>query len=90
MIKTSGMGDVSVIGSYHLETSSGGRLQLSLGLSFPTGSIDEEGDTPRAPGNQQLPYSIQLGSGTYDIPASILYSGREIGIGWGTEVAANP
>ena len=87
-IRSSGIGDVSVIGSYQFETSGEGKLQLSLGLSFPTGSIDKEGDTPRAPGNQQLPYTMQLGSGTYDIPASIHYSGTGNGFGWGTELAA--
>ncbi|MBT3622454.1 MAG: hypothetical protein HOM44_17885 [Gammaproteobacteria bacterium] len=87
-IRSSGIGDVAIIGSYQLKTPGEGNLQLSLGLSFPTGSIDKEGDTPRAPGNQQLPYSMQLGSGTYDIPASIHYSVMGNGFGWGTELAA--
>jgi len=87
-IRSSGIGDVSVMGSYQLETSSEKHLQLTLGLSFPTGSIDKEGDTPRAPGDQQLPYSMQLGSGTYDIPASIRYSGIGNGFVWGTVLAA--
>ncbi len=87
-IRSRGIGDVSVMGSYQLETSSEKHLQLTLGLSFPTGSIDKEGDTPRAPGDQQLPYSMQLGSGTYDIPASIRYSGIGNGFVWGTVLAA--
>jgi len=87
-IRSSGIGDVSVIGSYQFETSGEGLLHLSLGLSFPTGSIDKEGDTPRAPGNQQIPYSMQLGSGTYDIPASIHYSRIGNGFRWGTELTA--
>ena len=87
-IRSSGIGDVSIIGSYQFKTSGGGQLKLSLGLSFPTGSIEKEGDTPRAPGNQQIPYSMQLGSGTYDIPASIYYSRMGNEVEWGTELAA--
>ena len=55
-------------------------LEAGAGISVPTGSIDEEGDTPRAPGNQQLPYTMQLGSGTWDVP--LLLSFRKYGAQW--------
>ncbi len=42
---------------------------LGLTLYFPTGSIDERGATPMGP-NMQLPYPMQLGSGTYDLEPS--------------------
>ena len=49
---------------------------MNLGLSLPTGSIDEKGRTPKdANVDTQLPYTMQLGSGTYDIKPSIVYSG---------------
>jgi hypothetical protein len=60
---------------------------LGVGVSVPTGSIDEEGDTPRAPGDQQLPYTMQLGSGTWDIP--LLLSFRKYGAQWDWGVNAD-
>ncbi|BFM17286.1 hypothetical protein R50073_34690 [Maricurvus nonylphenolicus] len=72
-IHSEGLGDVSVVGSYSLSQTLLSNWTLTAGLSFPTGSIDEKGDTPRAPGNQQLPYTMQLGSGTYDLPLSLRY-----------------
>ena len=43
-----------------------------LSASLPTGSIDEKGETPRGPGTQ-LPYTMQLGSGTFDFKPSVTY-----------------
>lgn len=72
-ITTSGIGDIVVSGSYKLVDTAASSWWLSVGLSLPTGSIDEKGDTPREPGNQQLPYTMQLGAGTYDIPLELNY-----------------
>jgi len=69
-IETDGIGDAVMSASYTLNSES---LLLSLGVSLPTGSIDEQGDTPREPGDQQLPYTMQLGSGTYDFPIELSY-----------------
>ncbi len=85
-IESSGIGDISVIASRRVDLDAAGNVQFSLGLSFPTGSIDEKGDTPRAPGEQQLPYSMQLGSGTYDIPVSAAYTSIGDGFDWGGEI----
>ena len=75
-LKTSGVGDTVVSTSYRLADSALSDLWLTVGLSIPTGSIDEEGDTPRAPGDQQLPYTMQLGSGTYDVPIELNYHAK--------------
>jgi hypothetical protein len=82
-ISSSGIGDVSLIGNYRFAQSISGHWQIGLGMSFPVGSIDEEGDTPRAPGKQQLPYTMQLGSGTYDVPAYIAFQANEYAFEWG-------
>lgn len=87
-ITSQGLGDISVTTSLQLSRSASEIWSASAGLSLPTGSIDEEGDTPRAPGNQQLPYSMQLGSGTYDIPASINYANIAPFMNWGTQLQA--
>ena len=74
-ISSSGIGDVSLTTSYLLWRAEHHSVRVSAGLSFPTGSIHERGDTPRAPGNQRLPYTMQLGSGTYDMLSSLQYTG---------------
>lgn len=73
LIISNGIGDIATNYSRVLKRWNKQQLTWSIGLSFPTGSIDEEGDTPRAAGDQQLPYTMQLGSGTWDIPLGIGY-----------------
>ena len=85
-ITSKGIGDITVAGSFQLSMSESEIWAASAGLSLPTGSIDEEGDTPRAPGDQQLPYSMQLGSGTYDIPASVSYTKMDSSMNWGAQL----
>lgn len=75
-IKTAGIGDTVFSVSYRLSDTALSNWWLTVGLSVPTGSIDQEGDTPRAPGDQQLPYTMQLGSGTYDLPIEITYHAK--------------
>ena len=75
-IESSGVGDTVVSASYKLSDSARADWWVTAGLSIPTGSIDEEGDTPRAPGDQQLPYTMQLGSGTYDFPIGVSYHSK--------------
>lgn len=73
LIKSSGVGDIVLSARCQFSTTTNGQWWLTAGLSLPTGSIDERGDTPRAPGDQQLPYTMQLGSGTYDLPVELQY-----------------
>ena len=66
---SSGIGDLKVAGLYDLaQWDSGRRMHLNLGLSLPTGSIDEK----HTNGNI-LGYSMQLGSGTYDFHPAVTY-----------------
>ena len=73
LLKSHGMGDLSLGARYLLSQQSSHQWALQFKLSIPTGSIDETGDTPREPGEQQLPYTMQLGSGTWDIPLTLSY-----------------
>ena len=73
VIETQGIGDIAVSTSYNWSNPEVGIWRFSFGVSLPIGSIDEVGDTPRAPGNQELPYTMQLGSGTYDFPIELSY-----------------
>ncbi len=75
IIESEGLGDVEAGVSWLAWFDEKSSLLLSLGLSFPTGSIDEEGRTPRdATQDTQLPYTMQLGSGTYDFKPSLIYT----------------
>jgi hypothetical protein len=73
VIETDGLGDITTKATYRWNTGSAETWAIGFGLRLPTGSIDEEGDTPRAPGDQELPYTMQLGSGTYDFPLDVMY-----------------
>jgi hypothetical protein len=74
-LKSNGVGDTSILASYKWFASDAnqGFWRFSFGVSLPTGSIDVTGDTPREPGKQPLPYTMQLGSGTYDWPLEFSY-----------------
>ena len=63
------------------------RVLVGAGISFPTGSIDKKDDTPAAP-DQQLPYPMQLGSGTFDLLPGLTYLGQAGKLGWGAEAMA--
>lgn len=85
-LNSNGIGDVSVLGTFRLASGQRGGWQVGAGISLPTGSIDQTGDTPRAPGDQQLPYTMQLGSGTFDIPFHLTYQRQVEKINWGGEL----
>ena len=87
-IRSNGVGDVVLLADSVIFQTVNSVLRAGSGLSIPTGSIDEEGDTPRAPGDQQLPYTMQLGSGTWDIPLLLSYQKYEANTTWGLEANA--
>ena len=86
-ISSDGIGDVVAMVDYGFATSLNSGWRVLGGLSFPTGSIDEEGDTPRAPGDQQLPYTMQIGSGTWDLPMALVYEKYGEQFNWGAELS---
>ena len=57
------------------------QVSLLLGVSIPTGSIDQD-DT-----GQILPYSMQLGSGTFDPFIGVLYEGSSSPFWWGANAS---
>lgn len=86
VLTSQGLGDVSISYSRALKSWQNSSLSGTLGISAPTGSIDEKGDTPRSPGDQQLPYTMQLGSGTWDIPFGLNYQQQDEHWLWGTQI----
>ena len=82
-ITSKGVGDSSVTLSGIVYQRGGDSLMINGGISVPTGSITEKGHTPAGPGSQ-LPYTMQLGSGTWDIPVGVHYrreTNRGTGVG---------
>jgi len=84
--ETDGIGDIKFAGLIKVFDNYNQRVHINAGMSFPTGSIDEKGDTPMGP-NQQLPYPMQLGSGTFDLLPGITYLGQHNYISWGSQVS---
>ncbi len=82
-MKSSGIGDLKLGVLHNLYDEAGRRVHLNMAVSVPTGSIDEEGDN-----NQQLPYRMQLGSGTYDLLPGITYAAQYEGFSWGAQAQA--
>jgi len=70
--ESDGFGDVKLNAIINLYSENNSKAHFGIGLSLPTGSIDETDNTPR-PGtpptfsNNLLPASMQLGSGTFDL-----------------------
>ncbi len=84
-ISSEGVGDIALVVDSTISQSLNSIWKVGAGVSMPTGSIDEEGDTPRAPGNQQLPYTMQLGSGTWDFPLFVSFRKYEAQWDWGVD-----
>ena len=80
---TSGWGDTSLTAMYSLFNANRQTVHLDLGLSFPTGSVEERGH-----GGAYTHYGMQLGSGTYDLLPGITYLGQSNRLSWGLQYAA--
>ncbi len=80
-METSGLGDLKIGGLYDLARwDDGRRAHLSLGLSAPTGSIDEKS------GANTAGYGMQLGSGTWDFHPAITYLGQTENYSYGAQL----
>ena len=87
--ETDGVGDVKVGGLYRLNQTDHSTLILNMTLSLPTGSIDEKDVTGMSDGNKvQLPYSMQLGSGAYDLKPGLTYTNSQPTYSWGAQTTA--
>ncbi len=88
-ISSEGLGDISAGVSWQAWSNEGNTLLLGADISFPTGAINEQGRTPRsATMDSQLPYTMQLGSGTFDYTPAIAYVGWSEQWMWGVGAEA--
>ena len=88
---SSGLGDTKVAALWNVYDQGRHRLHLNLGLSLPTGDVDNEGAV-LSPMNTRptlrLPYAMQLGSGTFDFEPGITYSASAGLFSWGAQYRA--
>ena len=85
VMESSGIADTVVSGMFQGPHN----LNFTVGISFPTGSIDVEGPmvhgNGQAPQDQKYPYGMQLGSGSYEIHQGVDYADSAGKISWGVE-----
>ncbi len=87
--RSRGLGDIRIGGLRSLWQDDHTRAHLNFNVSLPTGSINAEDQTPLSMGmDTQLPYPMQLGSGTYDLMPGITVLGKEAGWSWGAQAIA--
>lgn len=69
---SSGIGDVALAAAYTLKVRETDRAIATVGVSLPTGSIDQRDDMPGCP-DCRLEYMMQNGSGTVDLLPALAY-----------------
>jgi hypothetical protein len=84
---TSGLGDTKVTALYRLADKQNARVILGLGLSLPTGSIEQKsisvvGDTVKSS------YMMQTGTGSVGLIPSVSYIAQSNSISWGLSANA--
>lgn len=79
-MKSAGIGDVQLTALYNLYNNYNHEINAIAGTSIPTGSITERGNMGT------MPYTMQNGSGTWDIIVGTTYLGRIKNFSWGAQV----
>lgn len=83
---SSGLGDTSLGALVGVKRTGPVRLHLNAGVSIPTGSIEETGVNPMSMGRAvQMPYPMQLGSGTWDFTPGVTVLGMSESVSWGLQ-----
>ena len=81
---STGLGDLKLGFLYGLVNSEKTTFHLNTGLSLPVGDIRNRANTPMAD-NIKLPYTMQLGSGTFDITLGGTLKGTGNKFSWGVQ-----
>lgn len=88
--QSGGIGDTGLYALYKLFDSAEQQLVLSVGGTAPTGDVKvmDRRNSPSATTADETPqdYSMQLGSGTWDLKPSLTYSGGLDNWHWGAQV----
>lgn len=84
---SSGFGDVSVSALYSFFNKNRKAMHAQIGVNIPTGSIDAKDVTPMSMGNDmQLPYPMQLGTGSFGAKLGLTYLGQCDSFSWGHQL----
>lgn len=83
--ESAGFGDITFSSLFKVLNSNRQSLHGYIGISIPTGDIDQRDATPMA-ANAQLAYPMQLGSGTWDPSLGLTYLGQSDRFSWGTQL----
>jgi hypothetical protein len=84
--ESGGLGDVGVSALVGILRDGSQRLHLNVGMTIPTGSIEETDVTPASGGSEvQLPYPMQPGTGTWAIDAGATWLGMAEQVSWGAQ-----
>ncbi|KQC30903.1 alpha-amylase [Flagellimonas eckloniae] len=85
--EASGFGDIQLAILYKFFNKNQQTIHGQLGFSLPTGSITESDVTPASTPNEvELPYPMQLGSGTFDTNLALTYLGQRESFSWGSQL----
>ncbi|MGJ4732219.1 copper chaperone PCu(A)C [Leptospira levettii] len=87
-MSSAGIGDVSVSAAYRLIKTDHQNFFTGMGISMPTGSIDERDNMPMM-GKQKVPYNMLPGTGTYNLLPQLSYNGQYDRFSWGVLSQAN-
>jgi hypothetical protein len=71
---TNGFGDINLSVLYSFINQSNNVLMGTLGLSIPTGSVNQQGNHSSMYHNQRYPYMMQNGTGTFDANLKLTYT----------------
>lgn len=81
-----GLGDTKISANWNDNTAG---ILFNAGVSLPTGSIDKADVNPASPTVAvQMPYPMQLGSGTFDLLLGATKTGYINDMHWGAQVKA--
>ena len=85
---SSGFGDVKLGMIYKFINKNRQSFHGNLTFSLPTGSISKKDETPMSSPNKiQLPYPMQIGSGTFDTNLGFTYLGQTTLFSWGSQIS---
>lgn len=85
---TSGLGDVSINALYNIFNKNRKAMHAQIGISIPTGSIEEKNVLPVSMDNAvQLPYPMQLGTGSFGANLGLTYLGQCDKFSWGHQLS---
>ncbi|HEX5065221.1 MAG TPA: DUF3570 domain-containing protein, partial [Myxococcota bacterium] len=85
--ESGGVGDTGMFALVEVLEAPGHELHAGLGLSAPTGKVDEKTDRSHQQEDAYTHYGMQLGSGTWDFLPSLTYNGAWRRLSFGAQLS---